>query len=63
MGKFERTDIFRNYQPEMNPLPNSGHGLLGCSTGEEAYSLAIVFKEAIRKAKVKGEYFPTDICY
>ena len=28
----------------------------GCSTGEEAYSLAIVFKEALEKAKQKGNF-------
>lgn len=37
----------------------------GCSTGEEAYSLAMVFKEAVEKAKLKGNYtlqiFATDL--
>jgi two-component system CheB/CheR fusion protein len=37
----------------------------GCSTGEEAYSLAIVFKEAIEQAKPKGNFalqiFATDL--
>jgi len=37
----------------------------GCSTGEEAYSLAIVFKEAMEKAKTKERYtlqiFATDL--
>jgi chemotaxis methyl-accepting protein methylase/PAS domain-containing protein len=37
----------------------------GCSTGEEAYSLAIVFKEAVEKAKLKGNFalqiFATDL--
>ncbi len=28
----------------------------GCSTGEEAYSLAIVFKEALEKAKPQGRF-------
>ncbi len=28
----------------------------GCSTGEEAYSLAIVFKEALDRSKLKGNY-------
>src|ERR1039458_6105557 len=28
----------------------------GCSTGEEAYSLAIVFKEAVEQAKPKGNF-------
>jgi two-component system CheB/CheR fusion protein len=46
-----------------------GHALRawvpGCSTGEEAYSLAIVFKEAIEQAKPKGNFalqiFATDL--
>ncbi|MBN2505336.1 MAG: PAS domain-containing protein [Verrucomicrobia bacterium] len=37
----------------------------GCSTGEEAYSLAIVFKEAIEQSKPKGNFalqiFATDL--
>jgi len=37
----------------------------GCSTGEEAYSLAIVFKEALDRSKLKGSYalqiFATDL--
>jgi len=37
----------------------------GCSTGEEAYSLAIVFKEAVESAKVRGNFalqiFATDL--
>ena len=37
----------------------------GCSTGEEAYSLAIVFKEALEQVKPKGRYalqiFATDL--
>jgi two-component system CheB/CheR fusion protein len=37
----------------------------GCSTGEEAYSLAIVFKEAIEQVKPKGNFalqiFATDL--
>jgi len=37
----------------------------GCSTGEEAFSLAIVFKEAVEKVKAKGPYdlqvFATDL--
>ena len=37
----------------------------GCSTGEEAYSLAIVFKEALDQSKLKGNYtlqiFATDL--
>lgn len=36
----------------------------GCSTGEEAYSLAIVFKEALLKSKKKGvtmQIFATDL--
>src|SRR5208337_682683 len=28
----------------------------GCSTGEEAYSLAIIFKEALDRSKLKGNY-------
>jgi len=47
----------------------SGHALRawvpGCSTGEEAYSLAIVFKEAVEQAKLKGSFtlqiFATDL--
>ena len=46
-----------------------GHALRAwvpaCSTGEEAYSLAIVFKEAIEQAKPKGNFalqiFATDL--
>ena len=37
----------------------------GCSTGEEAYSLAIVLKEAVEQAKAKGNFtlqiFATDL--
>jgi two-component system CheB/CheR fusion protein len=37
----------------------------GCSTGEEAYSLAMVFKEAVQKLKHKGHFalqvFATDL--
>ncbi len=37
----------------------------GCSTGEEAYSLAMVFKEAVEQAKSKGNFslqiFATDL--
>lgn len=37
----------------------------GCSTGEEAYSLAIVFKEAVEQAKPQGSFalqiFATDL--
>jgi two-component system CheB/CheR fusion protein len=37
----------------------------GCSTGEEAYSLAIIFKEALKKSKFKNKFslqiFATDI--
>ena len=47
----------------------SGHALRawvpGCSTGEEAYSLAIVFKEALEKLKPRGNFslqiFATDL--
>ncbi|HXT41261.1 MAG TPA: chemotaxis protein CheB, partial [Candidatus Angelobacter sp.] len=46
-----------------------GHALrawvTGCSTGEEAYSLAIVFKEALKRIKPRGNYslqiFATDL--
>jgi two-component system CheB/CheR fusion protein len=46
-----------------------GHALRawvpGCSTGEEAYSLAIVFKEALEQARPKGNFalqiFATDL--
>ena len=38
---------------------------VGCSTGEEAYSLAIIFKEALDKVKPKGRFtlqvFATDL--
>ena len=37
----------------------------GCATGEEAYSLAIVFREAVEEAKLKGHFtlqiFATDL--
>ena len=37
----------------------------GCSTGEEAYSLAMIFKEAVEQAKLKGNFtlqiFATDL--
>ena len=37
----------------------------GCSTGEEAYSLAIVFKEAVEQTRLKGNFalqiFSTDL--
>ena len=37
----------------------------GCSTGEEAYSLAIVFKEALEEVKPRGKFsiqiFATDL--
>ncbi|MEQ1858300.1 MAG: chemotaxis protein CheB [Chthoniobacteraceae bacterium] len=47
----------------------SGHALRawvpGCSTGEEAYSLAIAFKEALEKLKPRGNFslqiFATDL--
>ena len=47
----------------------AGHALRawvpGCSTGEEAYSLAIVFKEALEQVKPKGNFtlqvFATDL--
>ncbi len=52
----------------INELPN-GYVLrawvTGCSTGEEAYSLAIVFKEALEKAKkgknISLQIFATDL--
>ncbi|MEI7638627.1 MAG: chemotaxis protein CheB [Syntrophus sp. (in: bacteria)] len=61
--------LLENVLPALiNELPN-GYVLrawvTGCSTGEEAYSLAIVFKEALEKAK-KGknlslQIFATDL--
>ena len=33
----------------------------GCSTGEEAYSLAIVFKEALEQVKPKGNFTLADL--
>jgi two-component system CheB/CheR fusion protein len=52
----------------MNELPNGyvfRAWVTGCSTGEEAYSLAIVFKEAYEKVKQKKNFtlqiFATDI--
>ena len=35
----------------------------GCSTGEEAYSLAIVFKEALEKVKPKEKFHAADLCH
>ena len=35
----------------------------GCSTGEEAYSLAIVFKEALERTKSAWEFFDAGFCY
>ena len=34
---------------------------VGCSTGEEAYSLAIVFKEALEQVKPKGRFHAADL--
>jgi two-component system, chemotaxis family, CheB/CheR fusion protein len=33
----------------------------GCSTGEEAYSLAIVFKEAVEQRQAQGQRFAMQI--
>ena len=35
----------------------------GCSTGEEAYSLAIVFKDVIDQLKPFQRFFYSDFCY
>ncbi|MFC1653121.1 CheR family methyltransferase, partial [Planctomycetota bacterium] len=55
--------------PEMIAGRSSGQALRawvpGCSTGEEAYSLAIVFKEAMEQVRPKGNFalqvFATDL--
>ena len=55
--------------PKLLANRSPGHTLRawvpGCSTGEEAYSLAIVFKEAVEQAKSKGNFalqiFATDL--
>ncbi len=55
--------------PALLASRSPGHALRawvpGCSTGEEAYSLAIVFKEAVEQAKPKGNFtlqiFATDL--
>ncbi len=52
----------------LSGLPNGGTlraWSAGCSTGEEAYSLAIVFREALEQLKLKGRFslqiFATDL--
>ena len=35
----------------------------GCSTGEEAYSLAISFKEALEQVKPAGHFSTADLCH
>ena len=35
----------------------------GCSSGEEAYSLAIVFKEALGQVQAQGERYAADLCH
>lgn len=55
--------------PPLLASGTAGHALRawvpGCSTGEEAYTLAIVFKEALEALKPKGKYslqiFATDL--
>ncbi len=55
--------------PELLANRSSGHALRawvpGCSTGEEAYSLAMVFKEALEQVKPKGnlalQIYATDL--
>ena len=55
--------------PALLKARQSGQGLrawvVGCSTGEEAYSLAIVFKEALERVKHSGDHslqiFATDL--
>jgi two-component system CheB/CheR fusion protein len=55
--------------PALLATRSPGHALRawvpGCSTGEEAYSLAMVFKEAVEQAKPKGDFalqiFATDL--
>jgi chemotaxis methyl-accepting protein methylase len=55
--------------PTLLPSRSPGHALRawvpGCSTGEEAYSLAIVFKEVAEQARSKGNFalqiFATDL--
>ncbi|HEX8987235.1 MAG TPA: chemotaxis protein CheB, partial [Rhodocyclaceae bacterium] len=54
-------DMLRNQAlPALFAAAPAGRNLrawvTGCSTGEEAYSLAIVFKEALEKAKPQGRF-------
>jgi two-component system CheB/CheR fusion protein len=59
----------KKYIPELIEKVPKGSTLRawvpGCSTGEEAYSLAIIFLECLQKAKFRGNYkiqiFATDI--
>jgi two-component system, chemotaxis family, CheB/CheR fusion protein len=62
--KFERS-VFPEMMLRLNAGANLRAWVAGCSTGEEAYSLAIVFKEAIENIKprrnISLQVFATDL--
>ncbi len=65
MGKIERKG-FADYYFQISSQDSILRAWIpGCSTGEEAYSLAIVFKEALEKSNPHGgpslQIFATDI--
>ena len=66
---FRDPAVWEKLQKEVIPAllkgRTSGQALrawvIGCSTGEEAYSLAIVFKEAMEQAQAGKELFASDL--